>query len=124
LGPLRILIADDHGPYRRLLVRLLGEEPDMEVVGDVGDGRAVLELVEGLDPHLVLLDLWMPSLDGAATTGQLKQVMPDLRILGISHDEDSDLADQARRNGAERVVSKTISHESLLALIRGTPADR
>ena len=124
MRPVRILIADDHGPYRRLLVRLLGEEPDIEVVADVEDGHAVLELVEQLDPHLVLLDLWMPLLDGAETTKCLKQMMPELRILGISHDEDGDLADQARRNGAERVVSKTISHEGLLALVRGTSADQ
>jgi DNA-binding NarL/FixJ family response regulator len=119
---MRILIADDHAAYRQLLVRLLGEEPDMEVVADVGDGVAALELVESVDPHLVLLDLWMPLLDGAETTKRLKQRVPDLRILGISQDEDGDLADQARQYGAEAVASKTIPNEALLALIRGTPA--
>ena len=64
----RVLIVDDHAMMRDGLRRLLLDAPDVEVVGDVADGRTALDLVRTLSPTLVVMDVGMPELNGVETT--------------------------------------------------------
>ena len=84
----RIVIADDHPIVRDGLKKLLQLEDDFEVVGEAGDGREVLELVQQLDPDVLLLDLRMPNLDGLATLQALSQINKKVRVIVLTASED------------------------------------
>jgi YesN/AraC family two-component response regulator len=62
--PVRILIADDHALVRGGLRMMLEDEPGLEVIGEASNGREALELCRSLKPDLVLMDVWMPEMDG------------------------------------------------------------
>ena len=68
---IRVVIADDHRVVRDGLCYLLGQEPDVEVVGEAGDGRQALDVVAATRPDVLLLDLYMPGLDGHAVLAAL-----------------------------------------------------
>ena len=77
----RILIADDHDIVRKGLRALVQEEPSWQIVADVQDGRnAVVKTLE-LKPHVAILDIGMPSLNGLDATKQIVKVNPDTRVL-------------------------------------------
>ena len=87
---IRILLADDHtlvsDGFRKLL------EPEFEVVGTVGDGRALLTAAEELKPDLVLVDVGMPLLNGLDAARQFRKSMPKLKIIFLTMNPDSDVA--------------------------------
>jgi DNA-binding NarL/FixJ family response regulator len=86
----RLVVVDDHALFRAGLVNLLDEMPDLEVVGEAGDGREALEEVQRTRPDVVLLDVNMPVMGGVETVEALKP-NEDLRILMLTiskHDED------------------------------------
>src|ERR1700742_4830374 len=70
---IRIVVADDHPIFRDGLCKLLALEEDFEVVAQASDGRQVLEVIQQLEPDILLLDLKMPGLDGLATLQRLQQ---------------------------------------------------
>lgn len=75
-GPLRIIVVDDHTVMRAGVVALLASESGIEIVGEAGDGRAALGLVERHEPDVALVDLRMPVLDGVATTTEIVTRFP------------------------------------------------
>ena len=79
-----ILLADDHNVFRECLRDLLNREDDLEVVGEAASGRSVVELAEALQPHVVLMDISMPELNGIDATAQVMSVSPDTKILALS----------------------------------------
>ena len=69
---IRVVIADDHRVVRDGLCYLLGQEPDVEIVGEAGDGRQAVDVVAATRPDVLLLDLYMPVLDGHAVLAALR----------------------------------------------------
>jgi DNA-binding NarL/FixJ family response regulator len=100
----RILLADDHAMLLEAFKALL--EPEFDVVGTVTDGRMLLTECSRLNPDVVLLDIAMPLLNGLDAARQLKQTMPDLRIVFLTMNEDPDLAAEAFRAGASGYLLK------------------
>jgi DNA-binding NarL/FixJ family response regulator len=84
----RIAIADDHPIVRDGLKRLLQLESDFEVLGEAGDGRQVLDLVNQVDPGVLLLDVRMPNLDGLATLQALQHANRRTRVIVLTASED------------------------------------
>jgi DNA-binding NarL/FixJ family response regulator len=78
---IRVLLADDQALVRAGLRRLLDEQPDIEVVGEAGDGRQAVAAVERLRPDVVLMDIRMPDLDGIEATRQLSRQRPGARVV-------------------------------------------
>src|SRR5918998_1649152 len=100
----RILLADDHRLLLDAFTTLL--EPSCEVVGTVGDGRALLSIARELQPHVIVLDIAMPLLNGLDAGRQLKQLMPNIKLIFLTMNEDPDLAAEAFRLGASGYLLK------------------
>jgi DNA-binding NarL/FixJ family response regulator len=113
---IRILLADDHAMicdgFRKLL------EPEYEVVGTVGDGRALLTAAEALKPDIVLVDVGMPLLNGLDAARQLKKLMPKLKLIFLTMNSDSDIASEAFRIGACGYLLKNSQGEELMKALR------
>ncbi len=82
-GRTRVLIADDDAAFRAYLVQLVGDR-GLEVVADVSDGRAAIEAAELHEPDIVVMDLDMPGLDGAAATREIVARRPSVKIVIVS----------------------------------------
>lgn len=115
--PIRILVTEDQAIVRAGLVAIFKHIPDIEVVGEAGDGLEALTLYKELKPEVVLLDLVMPTLDGLATIPRLLKLDPDARILIVTGFGDSDNVYQAIIQGASGVILKDSSYEQFLEAI-------
>jgi two-component system response regulator NreC len=120
--PVRILIADDHGVLRAGLRALLNAEPDLQVVGEAGDGWEALRLAAELQPDLMLMDISMPGLDGLEATRLLRRRHPRLRILLLTLHEEEDLVREAIEAGASGYIVKRAAESELLGAVRAVAA--
>jgi DNA-binding NarL/FixJ family response regulator len=111
----RVLLADDHRMLREAFAQLL--ESSCEIVGAVGDGRALLTAAEELKPDIVVIDIGMPLLNGLDATRQLKRTMPNLKIIILTINEDPDVAAEAFRAGASSYLLKNSAASELLRAI-------
>jgi DNA-binding NarL/FixJ family response regulator len=112
----RVLLADDHRLLREAFAHLL--EPGCEVVGAVGDGRALLEAAQELRPDIVVLDIAMPLLNGLDAARQLRELMPEVRVIFLTVSEDPDLAADAFRAGAAGYLLKNCAASELFQAIQ------
>ena len=76
MEPYRILLAEDHILFRELIKKSLGEIPNIEVVGEVGDGLQLLESIKVLKPHMIILDIGMPVMSGIEAARVIKKDYP------------------------------------------------
>jgi chemotaxis response regulator CheB len=86
--PIRILLVDDQALFRESLALLLEAQPDLQVVGEAANGEAALDLVAAVRPHIVLMDLRMPILDGVAATRRLRAEHPDVQVIALTTFDD------------------------------------
>jgi DNA-binding NarL/FixJ family response regulator len=111
---LRIVVVDDHTVMRAGVVALLAGEDSVEIVGEAGDGRAALDLVERFDPDVALVDLRMPVLDGVATTTEIVARYPRTRVLILTtYDTDAEI-ERAVEAGAIGYLLKDTTREQLV----------
>ncbi len=119
----RVLLADDHTLVRAGLRKLLESIPGMEVVGEAGDGLQLLEMVEKLQPQVVLMDIAMPGLNGLEATGRLVKAWPSIRVLILSMHQNAEYVRQALRQGAVAYLLKDAApmelEWALAAVLRG-----
>lgn len=116
--PLRILIADDHLVVRMGLSALISLEPGMAVVGEAEDGESALEFVRRHHPDVVVMDIMMPGMDGAAATARIAAEFPETRILVLTTFSASDEVVKALEAGAGGAIVKDSSQQQLVAAIR------
>ena len=123
MRPVRVLLADDHTLVRAGLRKLLESMPDFEVVGEAGDGLALLAMAEKLQPGLVLMDIAMPGLNGIETTARLVKAWPGIRVLILSMHQNEEYVRQALRHGAMAYLLKDAApmelELALTAVLRG-----
>jgi DNA-binding NarL/FixJ family response regulator len=112
----RVLIADDHTLVAEAFKRLL--EPECEVVGTVPDGRALLRVAPQLEPDLVLVDLNMPLLNGLDASEQLKQALPEIKIIVLTMNEDPEIAADTLDKWASGYLLKKSAGSELLKAVR------
>jgi DNA-binding NarL/FixJ family response regulator len=91
----RVLLADDHTMLLDAFRRLL--EPQCEIVGTAGDGRALLDIAANTQPEIIVLDISMPRLNGMDAAAQLRRRMPEVKLIFLTVNEDPDLAAEAIR---------------------------
>lgn len=109
----RVVVVDDHALFRRGLIELLRDMPEIQVVGEAANGQEALEVVRRTGPDVVLLDITMPSLDGLRTLEALRKwaSSPKVLMLTVSQQE-ADLM-QAIRSGADGYLLKNVEPEEL-----------
>ena len=112
----RILLADDHKLLLEAFKNLL--EPEFEVVGSCSDGREVIAAAIDLKPDVLVMDIWMPLLNGLDAGRQLKQLLPRIKIIYLTVNQDPDLAAEAFRIGASGYVLKTVVDRDLVEACR------
>lgn len=108
----RVLLADDHTMISAGFQKLL--EPHYEVVGNVADGRALLIAADELKPDVVLLDIGMPMLNGLDAARELKKRMPQVKLIFLTMNNDSEIAAEALRAGASGYLLKNSQASELL----------
>jgi DNA-binding NarL/FixJ family response regulator len=120
--PVRVLIVDDDALMRAGLRGVLGEDSTIEVVGEASDGREVLHRTRLLRPHIVLMDIRMPDLDGIAATRDLLAAFPDVKVVILTTFEQDDYIFGALRAGASGFLLKRTGPEDLVAAIHTVAA--
>ena len=118
MGPIRVVIADDHKLVRAGIRRLLEEVPDIEVIAEAGDGREAIRLVEQHEPDVVLTDIGMPVLNGLGVTQHLARTFPNIRVVILSMYEDEAHVYGALRAGAAGYLIKDAAPAELKLAIR------
>jgi DNA-binding NarL/FixJ family response regulator len=112
----RILLADDHTLMAEALKHLL--QADFDVVGTVGDGRALLEAAAQLHPDLVVVDIAMPLLNGLDAGEQLKALHPHIKVIYLTQNREPRIAAEALRRKASGYLLKDSAASELTAAIR------
>ena len=115
---IRILLADDHAVVRQGFKMILGEQPDMEIVGEAGNGREAVELAASLRPDVVVMDVTMPELNGIEATRRLTAENPHIRVVALSMHKDSVYVREILRAGARGYLLKDSVADDLVAAVR------
>lgn len=119
---IRVLLADDQAVLRAGIRALLDMQPDIEVIGEAGDGRQAVERVRELGPDIILMDIGMPGLGGLAATRQIRENHPGTRILILTQHENKEYVLPALKIGASGYVLKRAEGDELLTAIRAVHA--
>ncbi len=114
---IRILVADDHTIVLQGLSRFLQEQEDMEVVGQAKDGYEAVELARELAPHVVIMDISMPGLNGIEATRQLHRENPDVKTIGLSMHASRRYAREMYKAGARAYLLKDCDFDELIGAI-------
>jgi DNA-binding NarL/FixJ family response regulator len=118
VGPIRVLIADDHDLVRAGIRALVQGIEGVEVVAEAGDGHEVLRLVEAHRPNVVLMDVLMPGLNGLEATARIAETYPGVRVLILSMNSAEEFVIQAIRAGATGYLLKNARIAELEHAIR------
>jgi DNA-binding NarL/FixJ family response regulator len=103
----RFLIADDYEPWRRFVCSKLRAHSEFELVGEISDGLEAVQKANELRPHLILLDVGLPTLSGIEAARRILNVLPDTKIIFVSENRDWDVAEGALRSGGVGYVIKS-----------------
>ena len=113
-----VVLVDDQHLIRQGLKALLELEPDLEIVGEAANGLEAVDKVEKLQPHVVLMDIRMPRMDGVAATREIKNKFPQTKILVLTTFDDDEYIKAALQNGAMGYLLKDTPSEELAVAIR------
>jgi DNA-binding NarL/FixJ family response regulator len=119
---LRIVLVDDHKVLREGLRMVLDREPNLEVVGEAGDGLTALHVTRELRPDVVVMDISMPGVNGLKATEMLKTEVPATKVLILTRHTDSSYVQELLRSGASGYLLKQSASEELVRAIRRVAA--
>jgi DNA-binding NarL/FixJ family response regulator len=119
---IKVLLVDDHAILREGVHALLSREPDIEVVGEAGDGQEAVDQVPLLRPAVVIMDIVMPRMNGLEATRIIRERHPDVRVLILSMYDDQEYVVQIIQAGASGYVLKRVVTEDLVRAIHAVHA--
>ena len=114
--PQRVILADDHNMVLDALKHLI--EPEFQVVGMFSDGLSLIEGAPGLKPNVIVLDIGMPNMNGLNAGQRLKQLLPSVRLIYLTMNQDPDMAAEAFRLGASAYLLKNSAGAELVQALR------
>jgi DNA-binding NarL/FixJ family response regulator len=115
---IKVLLADDHTVLRQGLRALLEDQPDITIIGEAEDGRWAVHLAHELQPHVVLMDIAMPLLNGLEATLQIKRDHPEIAVLILTMHDNEEYVRQVLAAGASGYILKRAAANELVAAIR------
>ncbi|MDN5375571.1 MAG: hypothetical protein PWQ39_611 [Thermacetogenium sp.] len=125
MGKIKVLIADDHPLIREGLRHVLELDPQIEIVGEVGDGQGAINLARSMRPDVILMDLKMPGTSGVEACRVISTEMPEIRIIILTVSEDDEML-EVIKTGACGYLLKDVEPAELIKAIRsvmeGVPA--
>jgi DNA-binding NarL/FixJ family response regulator len=113
----RVVIVDDHPLFRQGLRDVLETDPQLEVVGEAASGEVAIDMAGDVQPHVMLMDINLPDLNGLQVTRQIKARRPEIGIIVVTGYDDAEQAFHAIRAGASAYCPKDITPESLINTI-------
>jgi DNA-binding NarL/FixJ family response regulator len=113
----RVLVVDDHEPFRRFTCSTLGKRRDLQVIGEASDGLEAVRKAEELKPDLIVLDIGLPTLNGIEVARRIRKLCPECKILFMSQGSSADVAQEAFSLGALGYVVKAHAGSELLAAV-------
>jgi DNA-binding NarL/FixJ family response regulator len=111
------VLADDHQMMRAGLRSILEQRPGYQVVGEAEDGRRTVEIVRETSPHIVLMDITMPDLNGIEATRQIMSISPGTKVIGLSMHSDRQMITEILRAGASGYLLKNSAASELLIAV-------
>lgn len=117
MEPYRILLAEDHVLFREMIKKNLLEIPDLNVVGEVGDGLELSAAIDRLKPHMVILDIGLPGLSGLEAAEETKQTNPEIKILVLTMYKTKDHLARAMEARVDGYLLKENAFKDLLTAI-------
>ena len=117
--PIRVLLADDHALFRKGIASILSAERGFEVVGEAGDGLEALERARELMPDVILMDIFMPGVNGLEATRRIKEALPYVKIVMLTVSEEDQNLFEAIKSGAQGYLLKKIEPQELFAMLKG-----
>ncbi len=122
--PIRVMLVDDHTMVRRGLATFLKVFDDLQLVGETESGAAAIKLCGEILPDVVLMDMVMPDMDGAAATRVIRQKYPQVQVIALTSFKEGDLIKNALEAGAIAYLLKDVSADDLVRAIRAAHAGR
>jgi two-component system, NarL family, response regulator NreC len=121
---IRVLIADDHGVVRKGLRFLLSQDADIEVVGEAEDGREAVRVASETDPHVVILDIAMPQLNGLDAAAQISKQHPRTGVILLSMHSDEEFVVRALTAGAKGYLLKDSAEPDIVRAVHAVAAGK
>jgi len=122
--PIRVMLVDDHAMVRRGLATFLRVFDDLLLVGEAESGEAAIQLCAGVTPDVILMDMVLPGMDGAATTRVIRQQFPRTQVLALTSFKEEELVKNALDAGAIGYLLKDVSADELARAIRAADGGR
>jgi len=122
--PIRVMLVDDHAMVRRGLATFLKAFDGLELAGEAENGAAAIQLCGEILPDVILMDMVMPDMDGAATTRAICQKYPQVQVIALTSFKEGDLVKKALDAGAIGYLLKDVSADDLVRAIRAAHAGR
>lgn len=122
--PIRVMLVDDHAMVRRGLATFFKIFDDLELVGEAESGAAAITLCAEVAPDVILMDMVMPDMNGAAATRAIRQQFPHVQVIALTSFKEGDLVKNALEAGAIGYLLKDISADELVRAIRAAHAGR
>ena len=122
--PIRVMIVDDHDVVRRGLAAFLKSKVDLELVGEASDGEDALHTCDQVQPDVILMDLVMPKMNGAAATRAIRERHPNVQVIALTSFQEKKLVHEALQAGAISYLLKNVSVDDLAEAIRAAYAGR
>ncbi|MFZ0726607.1 MAG: response regulator transcription factor [Desulfobacterales bacterium] len=118
----RILIVDDAKPVRERLISLLSEYPDIQIVGEAGNGKEALHALYHQKPDTVILDIRLPDKSGIEVLREIKAANPGISVIMITNYDFDQYRRQSLQLGADHFFNKTLELEEVVDLLNQPPA--
>jgi DNA-binding NarL/FixJ family response regulator len=118
MNRIRVLLVEDHETVREGLRMLLESQPDIEVVGEAATGRLAIESSARFHPHVVVMDLSMPEMNGLVATQTIKRENPGTAVVALTRHDDAAFVDELQKAGASGYVLKQSASSELLDAVR------